>query len=213
MTKGFSHYWTKKQIREQQAVIQGKKAPTMVVVNATYLNSFRKSWMKGNIWIHRDRIVYVGQEMPRAQLGTEMVDATDQFVVPGYIEHHAHPFQLYHPLTLAKYASERGTTTLINDSMPFMFRSNSRKAFTLLDDLQKTPATLLWWVRYDSQTELKNEHDVFADSNMKAWIDHPLVVQGGELTDWPRVLKGDDRMLHWMLETKDARNRSSLPWC
>jgi len=205
MVKGFSHYWTKKQIREQQAVIQGKLAPTMVVINANYLNSFRKSWTKGNIWIHRDRIVYVGQEMPENQLETEFYDATNRFVVPGYIEHHAHPFQLYHPLTLAKYASERGTTTLINDNMPFIFHSNKNKTLPLLDDLQKTPATMLWWARYDGQTELKNEHDVFADSNMKAWIDHPYVVQGGELTDWPRVLKGDDHMLHWMLETKDAR--------
>ncbi|WP_280770351.1 adenine deaminase C-terminal domain-containing protein [Salipaludibacillus daqingensis] len=205
MVKGFSHYWTKKQIREQQAVIQGKVAPTMVIANATYLNSFRKSWVTGNIWIYDDRIVYVGQEMPQNQMDTEVVDASSEFVVPGYIEHHAHPFQLYHPLTLAKYASERGTTTLINDNMPFFFHLYKKKALTLLDDLQETPATMLWWARYDAQTELKNEYDVFADSNLKAWIDHPYVVQGGELTDWAKVLQGDDHMLHWMLETKDVR--------
>ncbi|PYZ92249.1 adenosine deaminase [Salipaludibacillus keqinensis] len=205
MVKGFSHYWTKKQIREQQAVIQGKIAPTMVVKNATYLNSFRKCWTEGNIWIHHDRIVYVGQEMPSQQTQTEIVDAESQYVVPGYIEHHAHPFQLYHPLTLAKYASERGTTTLINDNMPFFLHLDKKKALTLLNDLQQTPATMLWWARFDGQTELKNGNDVFADSTMKAWLDHPYVVQGGELTDWPRVLQGDDHMLHWMLETKDVR--------
>ncbi|MCE7792559.1 amidohydrolase family protein [Salipaludibacillus sp. CUR1] len=205
MVKGFSHYWTKKQIREQQAVVQGKTAPTLVIKNATYLNSFRKSWMEGNIWIHDDRIVYAGTDMPKMLDSTEIYDAEGQYVVPGYIEHHAHPFQLYNPLSLAKYASERGTTTLINDNMPFFFHLDKKKALTLLDEMQKTPATMLWWARYDGQTELRNSNDVFACSNMRAWLDHPYVVQGGELTDWPGALNGDDQMLHWMLETKDVR--------
>lgn len=205
MVKGFSHYWTKKQIREQLAVVQGKASPTMVVTKATYLNSFRKIWMEGNIWIYRDRIVYVGELLPVKQDGTEFIDAKGKYVVPGYIEHHAHPFQLYHPLTLAKYASERGTTTLINDNLPFFFHLDKKKALTLLDDIQKTPATMLWWARYDGQTELNNGNDVFAFSNMKAWLDHPFVVQGGELTDWPGVLNGDNNILHWMQETKDVR--------
>lgn len=205
MVKGFSHYWTKKQIRDQLAVVQGKASPTMVVTNTTYLNSYRKTWMKGNIWIHRDRIVYVGEALPAKQKGTEFIDASDKYVVPGYIEHHAHPFQLYHPLTLAKYASERGTTTLINDNLPFFLHLSNRKALTLLNDIQKTPATMLWWARYDAQTELKDSNDGFDSSTMKAWIDHPFVVQGGELTDWPAVLNGDDSMLHWMQETKDVR--------
>ncbi|MBU9710238.1 adenine deaminase C-terminal domain-containing protein [Evansella tamaricis] len=205
MVKGFSHYWTKKEVRQQLSVIRGEISPTKVIVNAKWLNSIRKCWMEGNIWIHHDRIVYVGKELPHKKNGTEVIDATDNFVVPGYIEHHAHPFQLYHPLTLAQYASERGTTTLINDNMVFFLLLNKKKALTLLDCLQKTPATMLWWARYDVQTELANEHDVFAYSNIKAWLDHPYVVQGGELTDWPKVLQGDDSILHWMLETKDVR--------
>ncbi|WP_078577794.1 adenine deaminase C-terminal domain-containing protein [Salipaludibacillus agaradhaerens] len=205
MVKGYLHYWTKKQIREHQAVVRGEIAPTLVIKNATYLNSYRKSWMSGNVWIYQDRIIYTGKGMPENMGGTDIFDATDKWAVPGYIEHHAHPFQLYHPLTLAKYASERGTTTLINDNMPFFFCLDKKKALTFLDDMQQTPATMLWWARYDSQTELKNGNDVFLYSHLKTWIDHPYVVQGGELTGWPRVLSGDDQMLHWMLETKNAR--------
>ncbi|QKS70435.1 adenine deaminase [Paenalkalicoccus suaedae] len=205
MVKGFSHYWTKRQIREQLAVIQGKVAPTMVIQGAQYLNSMRKCFVSGNIWIHHDRIVYVGENMPTNLDNTEIVDASGKYVVPGYIEHHAHPFQLYNPLSLAEFAAERGTTTLVCDNMPFMFHLEREKAFHLLEELQSMPTTFLWWARYDGQTELKNNSDVFSYSNMRAWIDHPYVVQGGELTDWPSVLQGDDQMLHWMLETKDAR--------
>ena len=206
MVKGFSHYWNKKEIRDQLLVVQGKKAPTMVLKNAVYLNSFRKTWVEAHIWLFKDRIVYVGERLPDVTTRTEMVELEGKPVVPGYIEHHAHPFQLYNPLTLAKFASERGTTTLVNDNMPFMFHLTKKKALTLIEDIQRTqPATMLWWARYDGQTELINGNDVFQHSNMKAWIDHPYVVQGGELTDWPSVLKGNEQMLHWMLETKDAK--------
>ncbi|WP_096187014.1 adenine deaminase C-terminal domain-containing protein [Evansella halocellulosilytica] len=205
MVKGFSHYWTKRQIRDQLNVIRGEAAPTYVIQDAIWLNSVRKCWLQGNIWIHHDRIIYTGEQMPANLNGTTLYSAKNKLIVPGYIEHHAHPFQLYHPLTLAQYASERGTTTLINDNMLLFLHLDKSKALTLLADIQKTPATMLWWARYDCQTELRNEDDVFSFSNMRDWLDHPYVVQGGELTDWPRVLQGDDVMLHWLLETKDVR--------
>ncbi|SDX96857.1 adenine deaminase [Evansella caseinilytica] len=206
MVKGFSHYWTKIEIRRQLDVIRGKTAPTKVIANAKWLNSFRKSWMEGNIWIYHDRIVYVGERFPDVITeSTEIVDATNKYVVPGYIEHHAHPFQLYHPLTLAQYACERGTTTMINDNLMLFLQIDKKKALTMLDNLQKTPATMLWWARYDAQTELLDGNEAFTFSKVKAWLDHPYVVQGGELTDWLRVLQGDDTILHWMLDTKDIR--------
>ena len=206
MVKGFSHYWTKKEIRTQLEVIRGNLAPTKVIKNVYWLNSVRKCWMTGHIWIYKDRIVYAGEQLPSlVSKQTNIIDGTGKYAVPGYIEHHAHPFQLYHPLTLAQYASERGTTTLINDNMMFFLHLEKKKALTLLNELQKTPALMLWWARYDGQTELLNEDDVFSFSNMKEWLEHPYVVQGGELTDWPGVLNGDDCILHWMMETKNLR--------
>src|SRR5699024_11151853 len=34
------------------------------------------------------------------------------------------------------------------------------------------------------------------------WVSNPFVVQGGELTAWPHLLAGDDRLLYWIQETK-----------
>lgn len=194
--------WSKKQIRKQLQVVRGEVAPTKCLKNATYLNSVRKKWLQANIWIYEERIVYVGKEMPIKADTTEMIDCTNRFLVPGYIEHHAHPFQLYNPHTFAEYASVRGTTTLINDNLIWFLNMDKPKAFTLLDDLNKLPTSMFWWCRYDAQTELEEEEEVFSYSKMKAWLEHPLVIQGGELTSWPKVLKGDDSILHWMQETK-----------
>ena len=51
----------------------------------------------------------------------KLIDCTGQVLVPGYIEPHCHPFQLYNPHSLSNYASSFGTTTLINDNLyPFI---------------------------------------------------------------------------------------------
>ncbi|RXJ02380.1 adenine deaminase [Anaerobacillus alkaliphilus] len=195
--------WTKKQIRTQLQILRGEVAPTICLTNATYLNSVRKKWLQANIWIYEDRIIYVGNDMPIKMDTTEVVDCSNSFLVPGYIEHHAHPFQLYNPHTLAEYASVRGTTTLMNDNMVWFLNTDKKKALTVIEDLDsKLPTSMFWWARYDAQTELNHEEEVFSYSTMKAWLEHPLVVQGGELTAWPKVLNGDDSLLHWMQETK-----------
>src|SRR5690606_5152632 len=66
----------------------------------------------------------------------------------------------------------------------------------------RSPITMYWWSRYDAQTAMGNEELVFTNTDVKAWLEHKSVVQGGELTGWPRLLDGDDLMLYWIQETK-----------
>ncbi|NSL53020.1 adenine deaminase C-terminal domain-containing protein [Calidifontibacillus erzurumensis] len=197
--------WRTKLIREQIAVINGKKSPSIVLKNATYLNQALRKWIKANIWIHLDRIVYVGNDMPERLDGTEVVDCKNMHIVPGYIEPHVHPFQLYNPHSFAQYASQTGTTTLINDNLMFVLLLSNKKAFSLIDELNNLPSSMYWWCRYDPQTEIAGEGQIFCPDNIKDWLEHDLVVQGGELTSWPKALDGDDFLLHWMQETKRLR--------
>src|SRR5690625_6712986 len=61
---------------------------------------------------------------------------------------------------------------------------------------------MYWWARYDSQTALREEETYFNTEELLSWLSHESVVQGGELTAWPRLLDGDDRLLYWIQETK-----------
>ncbi|MRH44563.1 amidohydrolase family protein [Aquibacillus halophilus] len=192
--------WRNKELREHVSVVDGTLAPTLVLKNAIYLNVFLKQWIKAHIWIYKDRIVYVGDNFPTNTLNTEIVNCEKKYIVPGYIEPHAHPFQLYNPLQLAEYASKTGTTTLVNDNLLWMNLITQKKAFTLLDDFMTLPISMYWWTRFDSQTLLQNEHEIFHDSNILAWLNHKAVIQGGELTSWPQVLADDDHILYWMQE-------------
>ncbi|MEH7114905.1 adenine deaminase C-terminal domain-containing protein [Neobacillus niacini] len=199
--------WKNKHLRMHVSVLDGKTSPTLLLKNALYLNQTFRQWMRANIWIYEDRIVYVGENLPLQLENCEIIDCTNEILVPGYIEPHAHPFQLYNPHFLAAYASQFGTTTLINDNMSLVMHLKKKDAFSLLKDLRSIPTTMFWWCRFDSQTEILNEEDVFSHSNIKSWLEHDAVLQGGELTGWPKLLDGDDMMLHWIQEAKRMRKK------
>ncbi len=202
-----SYRWRNTQLRKHVGIIDGKYSPTMVLTNATFLHSVLKKWLKGNIWINEDRIVYIGDEMPTAGSDIEIFDCSDLILVPGYIEPHAHPFQLYNPHSLAQYASQFGTTTMINDNLVMFLQLPKKKAFSFMDAIQKLPQTIFWWCRFDSQSQLENEEELFSLGNIKAWLEREDVIQGGELTGWPKLLQGDDDMLHWIQEAKHQKKR------
>lgn len=188
--------WKIKNIREQVAAIDGKSAPSLVLKNARYLHSMFKQWMTGNIWIVKDRIVYVGEEMPANIEGAEILDVAGKTIVPGYIEPHVHPYQLYNPSSFAEYAAQRGTTAFLSDNMTLVLLSKNKKAFSLIDQLNQLPFAFYWWARFDSQTEIEHEEEFFSTESVLEWLDRPDVLLGGELTGWPRLLRGDDQMLY-----------------
>ena len=187
--------WEPSEVNAQLHMIDGKKAPDLIITNAEYLHSIYKKWVTGNIWIAGDRIVYAGKEMPGLTEGAEIVDAVEKKIVPGYIEPHVHPFQLYNPRTFADYAARLGTTTFISDNLILFMSLTNETSFGLLDELNKLPFSFYWWARFDSQTILQNEAELFNLESIKQWIARPEVLVGGELTGWPRLMNGEPDML------------------
>ncbi len=202
-----AHTWKLKDIRQQVEVVDGLRSPTLLLKNARYLNSPLRKWMKANIWVYKDRIVYVGNKLPENDQNCEVVNCDGKTVVPGYIEPHVHPFQLYNPYSFSKFAAQTGTTTFVNDNLVLFLQLNKKKAFTLIDELNNMPVSIYWWARFDAQTEMRNEEACFSNHKVRSWLEHEDVIQGGELTGWPRLLQGDDMMLSWMQEAKKRGKR------
>ena len=194
--------WKINKIRKQISIIDGVAAPEIVLQNANYLHSMLKTWVTGNIWISEERIVYVGKEMPGNTAGTEIIDVSGKKIVPGYIEPHVHPFQLYNPHSFAEFSAQSGTTTFISDNMSFISSIGNKKAFSFIDELAKLPFSFYWWSRFDSQTELENEGELYSNASVMEWLERQDVIMGGELTGWPRLMRGDDQMLYWIQAAK-----------
>ncbi|MCQ6275340.1 adenine deaminase [Bacillus sp. V3B] len=197
-----NYRWSNNQIRNHVEVLDGVINPHIILKNATYLNTYLQQWVVANIWIYEDRIVYVGENLPENLNGYEVINCKGQYLVPGYIEPHAHPYQLYNPLTLAKHVGQFGTTTFISDNIFFFLQLPTRAAFELLHEFKNISSSMYWWCRFDGQTESSNHHDIFNNEDVISWLQHELVLQGGELTAWPKLLNGDNQMLSWLQETR-----------
>lgn len=193
--------WRNRELRQHVNVIDGTVAPSTILTNATYLNVYTNQWLEANVWIYENRIVYVGENLPEETTGTNFYDCQGKFVVPGYIEPHAHPFQAANPEETVMYAAKTGTTTFVNDNLTWYLLLNKKKTFSMINAFSKLPVNMFWWNRFDSQTILKDDH-VFNTRDVLDWAEHPLVIQGGELTDWPSLLTGGDRLLYWIQEMK-----------
>ncbi|XOS91008.1 hypothetical protein ACLMAB_19975 [Brevibacillus laterosporus] len=98
---------------------KGLEAASVWITGGTILDVYTKSWRKADIVLAGERIAYVGEKVPLVNEDTICINAKDKYIVPGYIEPHAHPFQWYNPFTLADYALQTGTTTMISDSLFF----------------------------------------------------------------------------------------------
>ena len=196
--------WEQHLVHDQLQVINGKKAPDLIITNAEYLHAIYKKWMTGNIWVMGDRIVYAGKDMPAMTEGAEIVDASGKKIVSGYIEPHTHPFQLYNPHTFADYAARLGTTTFISDNMILFMSLDNATSFSILDQLHTLPFSFYWWARFDSQTTLQNEAELYNLESISEWLQRPDVLIGGELTGWPRLMAEEPSMLASVRAAKKA---------
>src|SRR5690606_19526488 len=99
------------------------------------------------------RIAYVGPTEPKYDHNTHVIEASDYTLVPGYIEPHAHPFQLYNPISLADYVLTKGTTTYIADNMFFFNMLSMDEWRNFMEECGEHPVKILWWSRLDSQSD------------------------------------------------------------
>jgi adenine deaminase len=185
--------------------VSRRKAPaSMWIKGAHVLNVYTKEWLQQHVYTSGERIAYIGEQEPLVDENTEIIDATDQYLVPGYIEPHAHPFQWYNPYSLADYALQRGTTMLISDTLMLM-NLPLMQVEGIMESLVSHPVKQYYWARLDPQTGKKHPH--FSKQALARMLKHPLVIQGGELTDWQGVLTESDELLFGLKHARDLGKR------
>ena len=189
---------------EYQTLIQvsQRRSPADVwFKDVRFLNVYTGQIDRAHIYISGQRIAYVGKKEPLLSTDTEVIELEQgQILVPAYIEPHAHPFQWYNPLTWGAFLLTQGTTVSINDNM-FLFSvlKDVDRSIRFIDELdQRGEHIWLWWARLDDQTSTTSMEKKWPDASFRRWLAHPLVVQGGEFTAWPYLLKGDKNLAQAM---------------
>lgn len=189
------------------SVSRGTKPATVWIKGGTILNVCTGELEKVEIAIARDRIAYVGKRPPLTDEQTLIIEASDYTIVPGYIEPHAHPFQLYNPISFADYCVSHGTTTLIADNISFFNRLHVDEWIGIMDQLSSHPVKMLWWARLEPQTTQEELLKKYELEPIQKLLNHPLVIQGGEVSHWVPLLNGDRKMAQKIAAAKRAGKR------
>ncbi len=110
--------WKNKQLREHVCGYRWKTSTNHIIKKCSIFKSNFSQMDDCEIFgFMKIELYMLATNIPLVSKIAKSLIVLMKLLVPGYIEPHAHPFQLYNPHTLAAYASQFGTTTLINDNM------------------------------------------------------------------------------------------------
>lgn len=210
--------WRHESAAAREAAVRvalGQQPPDVWFRGGTVLNVYTGRWEPAEVWVAGPRIAYVGPEQPRPGPTTRVVDCRGLYLVPGYLEIHAHPFQLYSPRALGAAIAPRGTTTLVSDTL-LLGQIMGPRLVEALDAGLLAPVRDLWGLRVAPQTVTPERAgllpadaagnaggagavDFAAAYGMTveegtALLRHPRVVEIFEWTSWAGTLRRGEPM-------------------
>jgi adenine deaminase len=199
--------WTEEKLAHFIRTSRFQKAADVWIHSAEVLNVYTGEILKWNVAICEDRIAYVGEKEPLIDDRTEIINGIGYILVPGYIEPHSHPFQIYHPFTLSEYALSHGTTTLLNDNMNFYLQMTPESLERFYNDMSRLPVKNFWWARLDPQNTSAKLKAMFKPERIERLLSHPATLQAGELTGWMDVVNTDEDMMRLMALARNSGKR------
>ena len=172
------------------AVARGDLAADCYVQGGLLLNVYTGEIYPANVAIRGDRIAYVGARRDMVGRGTEIIDATGRTLVPGYIEPHAHPWNLATPSSLARHVVPLGTTTIFGDNLTVYELGGLLGFETAVAALARGPLRFYWLVRPHGQSATTDEARRFPLAAIRRMLANPWAAAIGEVTRWPDLVAG-----------------------
>jgi adenine deaminase len=177
-------------------VALGHEPADLLVRGGTVVNVYSGELVPANVAVLGDRIAYVGPLEEAIGPETEVVDARDLFVAPGWIEPHSHTYLYYNPESLAEVILPGGTTTVVSDDLVFSMLGGSKTSRAVMDESVRLPVRFLWYARPEPASPVaEGEEDYFDGKRLGEVLDHPLAMGVGEAPAWARFLQSEETPL------------------
>jgi adenine deaminase len=173
----------------------------------TVLNVYSGELLKMNVVINGERIWYVGPRSDMVGHDTIILDAENRVIVPGYVDPHFHPWNIYNPISFGEEACRLGTTTVVCDSLVFHLLMGTDLFGVFMDLLSHMPVKFFWTCRAAPQTPMEREDEFYALENLERLLKNPEVQSLGEITRWPELVKGNPNYAELIRCTKGLKKR------
>ncbi|CAA9457607.1 MAG: Adenine deaminase [uncultured Rubrobacteraceae bacterium] len=177
-------------------VALGQEPADLFVRGGTVVNVYSGELIPANVAAVDDRIAYVGPLEKAVGPETEVIDAQDLYVAPGWIEPHSHTYLYYNPESLAEAILPGGTTTVVSDDLVFSMLGGSKTSRAVMDEAARLPVRFLWYARPEPASPVDaGSEDYFDHERLEEVLDHPLVMGVGEAPAWARFLQSEEAPL------------------
>ncbi len=173
-------------------IAKGDHKAELVLKNAHIINVFTNEIIKGDVAIHRGKIVGIGQYN-----GEEEIDLEGKYLSPSFIDGHVHiESSMVTPSEFAKAILPRGTTTIIADPHEIANVKGMEGIEDILNESKNLPLDI--YVMLPScvpATPFENSGGaVLQAKDLKKLIDETKVLGlGGEMMNYPGVINGGDK--------------------
>ncbi len=177
------------------AVARGEVPPDLLIHGGELLNVYSGERLQGSIAVAAGRIAYVGPRTLEPGPSTITVDGRGLVAVPGYIDPHAHPQAMFTPDALARAVLPLGTTTVVADTLPYLYLADPGRTPEILARLSALPVRFFWFLRLHGQSHNPHDEWLLDDGRLDDLLRMEEIRTVGELTRWPLVCRGDATLL------------------
>jgi adenine deaminase len=181
--------------------VAAKRAKADVVIkNGRIVDVFNLTVFEADIAISDGVIVGIGQYE-----GEKVIDASNKFVCPGFIDGHVHiESAMVPPHEFAKVVLPHGVTTVIADPHEIGNVAGAEGIQYMINHSQNIPLNVYYMLpSCVPATPFENAGAVLKAEDLAPFYDSEFVLGLGEVMDYPSVHHGHDEMLNKVLDAWD----------
>ncbi len=186
---------------------QEDREADLILTGGKVLNVYSGEVLESAVALRGEKILYVSPRLFSGSEGVPRIDLAGKVLVPGYVEPHCHPWNIYNPITFGEEACRLGTTTLVCDNLFFFLFMGVEGFESFMTGLSQMPVKYYWFVRTVPQTPMENEEALFSPSKVERLLRNPLSLSIGEITRWKELIHGHPNILRMIETAQEVRKR------
>lgn len=172
------------------------------IKNGNVLNVFSKKFENKDIFINDGKIINFENDNYQPK---NVIDATDQYIVPGFIDSHVHiESALVTPSELGKVLVPMGVTSIVVDPHEIANVSGADGIKYMIEDAKQSPLDV--FVMLPSSvpaTSFEHNGATLTAADLHPLYDEESVIGLAEVMDYPAVHNQDEDMMAKLQDAKD----------
>jgi adenine deaminase len=178
-------------------VALGRRPADLYLRNARVVNVYSGEILEGqDLAIYEGRIAYVGPPDEKVKASRSTLDIEGSYLVPGFVDAHAHVDFFANPISLTPHLLATGTTTVMADPHEAVGALGSQGLEALVTMTRGLRLKFFFSVPVATPPlpELEGP-PVLSTEEVESWLSRPEMRAISEVTPWVRVVSCDEDLL------------------